>query len=77
VAAVHLRFGECFGGLPVISDLSVYQMRQAPDSEPVLAVLEVHGIDLFRSVVLDPYPFFMGIEGGFDHGPGGKDKVKP
>ena len=52
-------------------------MRQAPDSEPVLAVLEVHGIDLFRSVVLDPYPFFMGIEGGFDHGPGGKDKVKP
>ena len=41
-------------GLPGISDPSIHYVRQAPDSEPVFAVLEVPCIDLFR-------PFVLGI----------------
>jgi hypothetical protein len=44
---------ELFGSLHSLSDLSVHHVRQAPDSEPVFAVLEVPCIDLFRPIVLD------------------------
>jgi len=44
---------ELFDSLHSLSDLSVHHVRQAPDSEPVFAVLEVPCIDLFLPIVLD------------------------
>ena len=36
-------------GYPRISDLSLHQVRQTPDPQPVFAILEVPFIDLFRT----------------------------